>query len=92
MGISYRPCWDSDPKMRNLGLYLGDSKMNSKEAAASLGYAEKTLRESRVTGKLAGVTTPPYIKRGQRILYDGNDLLEWSSQFRKITNTAQSSI
>ena len=66
--------------------------MNSKEAAASLGYAEKTLRESRVTGKLAGVTTPAYIKRGHRVIYDEGDLLEWGAQFRKITNTAQSSI
>ena len=66
--------------------------MNSKEAAVSLGYAEKTLRESRVTGVLAGVTTPPYIKRGQRVLYDEVDLAEWSAQFKKITNTAQSSV
>lgn len=66
--------------------------MNSKEAAVSLGYAEKTLRESRVTGVLAGVTTPPYIKRGHRVLYDEIDLAEWSAQFKKITNTAQSSV
>ena len=66
--------------------------MNSKEAAATLGYAEKTLRESRVTGTLAGVTTPAYIKRGHRVIYDKDDLLEWKGQFRKITNTAQSSI
>ena len=66
--------------------------MNSKEAATTLGYAEKTLRESRVTGTLAGVTTPPYIKRGHRVIYDEEDLLEWAAQFRKITNTSQSSI
>jgi len=66
--------------------------LNSKDAAAWLGYAEKTLRESRVTGRLAGVTTPAYIKRGQRIIYDQADLHAWSAQFRKITNTAQSSI
>ncbi len=66
--------------------------MNSKEAALWLGYAEKTLRESRITGILAGVTTPPYIKRGGRIIYDENDLREWNAQFKKITNTAQSSI
>ena len=66
--------------------------MNSKEAAATLGYAEKTLRESRVTGTLAGVTTPAYIKRGHRVIYDEEDLVEWTAQFRKITNTAQSSL
>ncbi|MEE8059017.1 MAG: hypothetical protein V3T17_14460 [Pseudomonadales bacterium] len=66
--------------------------MTSKEAAVHLGYAEKTLRESRITGKLAGVTTPPYIKRGQRIIYDQNDLYQWNAQFKKITNTSQCSI
>jgi len=66
--------------------------VNSKEAAATLGYAEKTLRESRVTGTLAGVTTPAYIKRGHRVIYDEEDLVEWTGQFRKITNTAQSSL
>jgi len=66
--------------------------MNSKEAAATLGYAEKTLRESRVTGTLAGVTTPAYIKRGHRVIYDEEDLVKWTAQFRKITNTAQSSL
>ena len=45
-----------------------------------------------ITGKLAGVTTPLYIKRGQRILYDEKDLLAWCAQFKKITCTAQSSI
>ena len=66
--------------------------MNSKEAAALLDYAEKTLRESRVTGTLAGVTTPAYVKRGHRIIYDEADLLAWSAQFKKITNTALSSV
>ncbi len=66
--------------------------MNSKEAAATLGHAEKTLRESRVTGTLAGVTTPACIKRGHRVIYAEEDLLEWTAQFRKITNTSPSSI
>ena len=51
-----------------------------------------TWRESRVTGTLAGGTTPPYIKRGHRVIYDEEDLLVWAAQFRKITNTSQSSI
>jgi hypothetical protein len=66
--------------------------MTSQEAAVFLDYAEKTLRESRVTGRLAGVVTPPYIKRGQRIIYDKEDLCQWCAQFKKITNTSQSSI
>ncbi|MGH1487036.1 MAG: helix-turn-helix domain-containing protein [Cellvibrionaceae bacterium] len=66
--------------------------MKTKEAAEFLGYAEKTLRASRVSGTLAGVTSPPYIKRGQFCIYDKADLEEWLAQFKKITHTGQSSI
>ncbi len=66
--------------------------ISSKEAAEFLGYAEKTLRESRVSGTLAGVTAPPYIKRGKFCLYDQADLVVWTDQFKKITHTGQSSI
>lgn len=66
--------------------------MTSKEAADFLGYAEKTLRESRVNGTLAGVTAPPYIKRGKFCIYDHEDLVIWVGQFKKITHTGQSSI
>ena len=66
--------------------------ITSKEAAEFLGYAEKTLRESRVSGTLAGVTAPPYIKRGKFCLYDPKDLAAWANQFKKITHTGQSSI
>ena len=38
------------------------------------------------------VTTPAYIKRGHRVIYDEEDLLQWTAQFRKITNTSQSTI
>jgi hypothetical protein len=57
--------------------------MTSQEATNFLGYAEKTLRESRVTGRLASVVTPPYIKPGQRIIYDKDDLCQWCAQFEK---------
>lgn len=66
--------------------------MTSKEAAEFLGYAEKTLRESRVSGTLAGVTGPLYIKRGKFCIYEREDLVNWLKQFKKITNTGQSSI
>lgn len=66
--------------------------MTSKEAADYLGYAEKTLRESRVRGVLPNVTAPLYIKQGGRVIYEKADLDSWKAQFKKITNTAQSSI
>lgn len=65
--------------------------MTSKEAAVFLGYAEKTLRDSRVTGKLAGVTAPLYTKRGKYCIYEESDLNQWKSQFKKITHTGQTS-
>jgi hypothetical protein len=66
--------------------------MNTKEAAEFLGYAEKTLRASRVSGTLAGVTAPLYTKRGGICIYEKDDLKNWKSQFKKITHTGQSSI
>ena len=63
--------------------------MNSKEAATYLGYAEITLRDSRVRGVLASVTAPPYIKQGKKVIYEKADLDAWRAQFKKITNTAQ---
>lgn len=65
---------------------------NSKEAAEFLGYAERTLRESRVTGTLAGVNSLPYIKRGKYCIYDLDDLISWKNQFKKINHTGESSI
>ena len=66
--------------------------MTTEEAAEFLGYKEKTLRDSRSSGILAGVEPPRYVKRGQRVIYAEEDLVLWLSQFKKITNTAQSSI
>ena len=68
------------------------AQLTSKEAAEFLGYAEKTLREARITGKLAGVTAPPYTKRGRYCIYEKDDLNKWNGQFKKITHTGQSSI
>ncbi len=64
----------------------------SKQAAEYLGYAENTLRDCRVRGILAGIKAPPYIKMGKRVEYYKEDLDNWKMQFKKITNTAQSSI
>jgi hypothetical protein len=66
--------------------------MTSKEAAEFLGYSEKTLRDSRVTGKLGCVESPPYKKIGRFCIYEKADLANWLSQFKKITHTGQSSL
>ena len=66
--------------------------LTSKQAAEYLGYSENTLRECRVKGILAGIKAPPYIKMGKRVEYSKEDLDNWRNQFKKITNTAQSSI
>ena len=66
--------------------------MTSKEAAEFLGYSEKTLRDSRVSGKLGGVESSPYKKIGRLCKYEKADLISWLAQFKKITNTGQSSL
>lgn len=66
--------------------------LSSKEAAEYLGYADKSLRQSRVKGKLAGITTPPYYKVGHRVRYKAVDLDNWLAVWQPITNTCQSSV
>ncbi len=70
-----------------------DAKLfTSKDTAKYLGYAEKTLRESRMTGKLAGVKAPQHLKFGRSIRYERADLDSWIAQFPKLLNTAQPSV
>ena len=53
--------------------YLG-----TKEAAAYLGVAAKTLEKLRVTGK-----GPPYAKAGRRVIYDRRDLDKWVAKRKR---------
>lgn len=53
------------------------TKMSSAQAATALGIKERTLRTSRSTGTLQGFTTPPYIKAGQKVIYDEDDIRKW---------------
>lgn len=69
-----------------------ENEMNSKQAAKFLGYSDTTIRVSRSTGALAGVSAPPFVKQGHKIFYDEQDLIAWKSQFKKITHLAQSSL
>lgn len=63
--------------------------LSSKEAASFLGFADVTLRNSRYTGILAGVTAPPYIKLGKKtVRYERATLTAWLSQFGERANTS----
>ncbi|WP_415905399.1 hypothetical protein ACMXYW_04680 [Neptuniibacter sp. QD48_55] len=64
-------------------------RYTSNEAAFFLGYAEFTLRKSRMDGLLAGVKAPPYQKQGHSVFYSENDLIKWLRQFPKQTFTHQ---
>lgn len=62
---------------------------SSKEAAEGLRVGDVTLRNSRSTGALSGVTTPAFIKRGRTVLYLGKTLNVWLAQFEERTSTKQ---
>ena len=65
-----------------------ESLLTTKEAAAMLGCVPHTLYMSRSTGKLYGVKTPPYIKRGFRVFYRKSTLEKFNAQFTEQANTA----
>lgn len=65
------------------------TRFKSHEAAAYLGYADPTLRESRVTGKLAGVDAPRYQKIGARVFYEKDALDTWLAQFPMTRHTGE---
>lgn len=54
--------------------------MNSKQAATYLNITDKVLIQSRYTGFLRGLTTPPYEKNGRSIRYDKSDLDDFSDR------------
>lgn len=66
-----------------------DQHMNPEQVSQITGYSLNTLRKSRVTGTLAGVVAPSYFKMGARVRYPLKDLIEWMSQFEKVTSTSQ---
>lgn len=51
--------------------------LTTKEAAEYLGYAEQTLRKSRVTGELGGVEAPKVTMIGRTPRYKVGDLTAW---------------
>ena len=61
--------------------------IDDKEAAPILGVQPNTLKNSRHTGRLAGVEAPPYLKMGRTVRYEVDALLAWRSQFEIRTST-----
>lgn len=65
-------------------------RFSDHEAAAFIGCSTYTLKRSRTTGTLLGVTAPAHIKLGRRMVrYERATLEEWLSQFPEYQNTAQ---
>ena len=57
--------------------------LSSKEAAAYLGLAESTLRQSRMDGKRENRIQPPtFVKCGKKIIYLRDDLDRWLEAHR----------
>ena len=52
-------------------------RKKSSEAASYIGCSEYTLRASRSTGILLGVTSPEFIKIGRSIFYSEDSLNRW---------------
>lgn len=71
-------------------LELADDRLTTKEAAAYLDCAAITLHQSRCSGRLFGMSAPPYIKRGKngRVFYKLSTLEKFLSQFTERANTA----
>lgn len=66
--------------------------LNSINAADHLSIAESTLRKSRVTGILCGVSAPAYMKMGRKVLYDIQDLDRWLNSLPRGNCTEQTSV
>ncbi|WP_299310927.1 helix-turn-helix domain-containing protein [uncultured Halomonas sp.] len=58
--------------------------LTEREAAAALGLQPATLRQSRWTGRLAGVKAPTFIRMGRNIRYRAEDLDAWLDQFEEV--------
>ncbi len=63
--------------------------LNSRNAAKYVGTADATLKQSRCTGLLFGVTAPEFKKAGRKIIYLRQTLDEWLRNLPSYSNTAQ---
>jgi len=64
-------------------------RFDDHEAAAYIGCSAYTLKRSRTTGTLLGVTAPSHIKMGRMVRYERVTIEEWLAQFPEYQNTAQ---
>jgi hypothetical protein len=64
-----------------------DVRYETTMAAPLIHVKPTTLRNSRCTGRLAGVDAPAFIKMGSKVLYRGSTLKAWLAQFREQTST-----
>ena len=56
-------------------------------SGAYLGFQATAMRNSRHTGRLAGVKAPVYIKMGTVVRYRGKTLKAWRDQFSERLTT-----
>lgn len=63
--------------------------LDTHQAAAYLGVAYVTMRNSRTTGLSCGVQTPPFRKIGRRVVYLRTDLEQWLNNLPAYHNTAE---
>ncbi len=64
--------------------------LTSKEAASYLGISEGYLRVCRSTGKMGGVTPPPYVLIGRAgVRYDIRALRAWADSLPTYTSVNQ---
>ncbi len=66
-----------------------DQLIRDTEAARIIGTTPVRLRNSRVSGMLGNVPTPPFIKLGRAVRYRKSDLERWLADLPTYQNTAQ---
>ena len=63
--------------------------LNNLKAAVYVSVSPHTLKQSRSSGFLLGVSAPAYLKMGSAIRYRVETLDAWLAQFPEQQNTAQ---
>lgn len=76
-----KPVQVARPDIDDEGLY------STIASGAFLGFQATTMRNSRHTGRLAGVKAPAYIKMGTVVRYRGKTLKAWRDQFTERLTT-----
>jgi hypothetical protein len=72
---------ESKPKQAVIPDIEDDGLYDTVITAAYLGFQPPTMRNSRVTGRLAGVEAPAHVKMGTVVRYRGKTAKKWRAQF-----------